>query len=241
MLGVFRFPVLSREFDAKTERMCIRIINHLSRHEGIEDLPVSVLANVLADKALRSRLYGNNLTENEEIEAIQNTLTQTLVQKELEISEQALQIHKLTEKVGDLNQEVGSLSLESAQAKQRELEAIENRKKIEEDKKRAKEELSTMKAQLKKTEQEKGRLQSFLRWSFGILVSVIGLSALFFLPKAAEWNWFIEHEHKTGLQIYSSLFIIGISWLIIDTNSTRRWIAFGSVILAAIIGLAQII
>jgi len=103
LLAVMRLPIISREFDPAAERVSIRIVKHLARHEGIEDLQDDTLANVFADTALRTYLADANINEEEEIEAIQNTLTQQLLKQELLIEERGTEISALKKRVEKLD------------------------------------------------------------------------------------------------------------------------------------------
>ena len=234
LLGVVRFPTLSREFDPKMEQMCIRIINHLNRHKGIEDIPVPTLTNILADDALRTRLYSNNLTEQDEVKAVESTLARILAEKESMLSEKSA-------KVIHLEQEVEELNFQNAQAKQREDEEAKSRKKIEEKNTQTEQELLQTKIQLEQTQRETRKYKSIFRWFIGVIFFLGGLSAIFFLPTTLNWSWLLNHNHKTGLQMCFALFVIGASWIIVDSDKTRRWFALGPIILGALIAITQII
>jgi len=56
VLSNLRLPFLFRPFDAPAERVTIRIIQELNRYEGIGDLPVSLVTDVLVDDALRHQI-----------------------------------------------------------------------------------------------------------------------------------------------------------------------------------------
>jgi hypothetical protein len=241
LLGVVRFPTLSRNFDPKMEQMCIRIINHLNRHKGIEDISVPTLTNILADEALRTRLYSNNLTEQDEVKAIESTLARVLAEKESMLSEKSA-------KVIYLEQEVEELNIQKNQMKQEEAEEEQRRKRIEKKNIQTEQELLQIEQELLKTKSQLGQTQretriykSIFRWFIAANVFVGGLGAAFYLPTSVNWSWLLNHNHKLGIQLCSAICVIGLSWIIVDSDKTRRNWALGSVILGAVLALTQII
>ncbi len=56
LVGAIREPLLFLDFDASTEQTTIRILRTISRFEGINDLSVPTIYNVLTNDALRARL-----------------------------------------------------------------------------------------------------------------------------------------------------------------------------------------
>jgi len=234
LLGIVRFPALSREFDPKMERMCIRIINLLSRHEGIEDISVPTLTNILADDALRTRLSSNGLTEREEIEAIQNTLARILAERES-------MLHESSAKVTQLEEEVQELNFQKSQAEKAEAEEMGRRKKTEEENTQIEQELQQARSQLEQTQRDAMKYKVIFKWLIGSIFFAGGLSAVFFLPAALNWVWLLNHNHKLGIQLCFALCVFGLSWLIVDTDKTRKWFALGSIIFGTVIAITQII
>jgi hypothetical protein len=56
LVGAIREPLLFLDFDSSTEQATIRILQALSRFDGVGDLSTKTIYNVLTDDALRSRL-----------------------------------------------------------------------------------------------------------------------------------------------------------------------------------------
>lgn len=71
----------------------------------------------------------------------------------------------------------------------------------------------------------------------GTLIGILGLFAILYLSYLLNWQWLLSHPKKLPIQVSLSLVTLGLSWAIIDSNSNRRWFAFGSIVIAASLGL----
>lgn len=71
----------------------------------------------------------------------------------------------------------------------------------------------------------------------GFLLGILGIFAILYLPYFLNWQWLLSHQKKTSIQVSLCLITLGLCWLIVDGSSNRRWFAFGSIVLAAFIGL----
>ena len=94
---------------------------------------------------------------------------------------------------------------------------------------------------LKRVQQERERYSFLVRLLLGAIVATVGTGAVLILPPILSWKWLIQHSHKLGLQVGAILDVLGISWIIIDTNKKRRWFALGSIVLASIITMIEIL
>ena len=232
LLGVVRFPTLSREFDQKLERICLRIIDILSRHEGIEDIPVPTLTQILADDAIRTRFANNNISESEEIKVIQSSFSRLLDEKESLLREKSIKVNQLVE-------EMGTVIKEKNQAQNDKAEEITKRESIEKAKSQVDQQLKNAKNELENKDLEINKYRSMLRWVIGIFIFLIGQGVIIFLPRSLSWNWLLNHPHKLGIMICFSLCVLGLSWMIVDKKN--RWFALGAMVIGAVIALTQII
>ena len=73
-----------------------------------------------------------------------------------------------------------------------------------------------------------------------IIISILGYF-VFLLSDQINWPWFQQHAKKMNLQIYAMLVIIGVVWIIFDSNKKRRLLLVGSLLLATFIAIIQIL
>jgi hypothetical protein len=71
----------------------------------------------------------------------------------------------------------------------------------------------------------------------GALIGVLGIFMILYLPHLLNWQWLLSHPKKLPIQVSLGLVTLGLSWAIIDSNGNRRWFAFGSIAVAASLGL----
>jgi len=81
LVGAFRLPFLMVDFDDAAERVTIRILQKVSRYEGIEDLSTETIKEVLLSEALRQRMEEAQ-SSAEEDEILQQAFVQELRQVE---------------------------------------------------------------------------------------------------------------------------------------------------------------
>lgn len=234
LLAVMRLPIVAREFDTEAERVSLRILRSMARHEGIEDLQTDTLVSVFADTAVRDRFATSAISEEEANEVIQNSLAQQLHKHELFIEEQSSELDDLREQVQHLKAVV-----EGHQEKEQEQSVIQSRAQSE---KRMAEHKATELSDAKQRLQQKvDRYGLILRSIIGVIFATLGIGGILWVPGLVSWKWFIEHSHKLGLQISVIVACIGVCWIIVDTNKTHRWFAFSSIFLAALFVVIQII
>jgi hypothetical protein len=81
------------------------------------------------------------------------------------------------------------------------------------------------------------RGKAVYRISLGSLIGILGISTIFYFPNLLNWQWLLTHPKRLPIQVSLSLVTLGLSWLVIDSNSNRRWFVFGSIVVAASLGL----
>ncbi len=231
LLGMMRLPIISREFNTKAEQVSIRIMNHLARHEGIEDLQVDTIASVVADDTLRSQLNNIN-NDEEEATIIQDTLAGQLRAHELLLERQSQEITGLKEHITTLGANLADYS-EKAH------EQISYKAQAESARLRAEQEVQNYSNALMRSEQERNRYKLLFHVLFGSIIALVGVAGIYVLP--SYWQWLLNHPHRLGLQIAATVFILGISWMITDVDRRRQWFAFGSMVVAALIAAVQIV
>lgn len=91
--------------------------------------------------------------------------------------------------------------------------------------------------QLTNTLKSVRRGRAIYRSLLGLLIGILGISATFYLPYFLNWQWFLNHPKKFPLQVSLCLITLGLSWSVVDSNSNRRWFAFGSIVVAASLGI----
>lgn len=82
------------------------------------------------------------------------------------------------------------------------------------------------------------RYSFYVRLLVSLLFSVYGFGALFLAPRIWNWKWLSQHPRRIGLHICSVILILGIAWMIVDAK--RRLVILLSVIVVAILIIAQI-
>lgn len=73
------------------------------------------------------------------------------------------------------------------------------------------------------------------------IITLILIAFIFILPTFLNWHWLLNHPKKIGLQLCSSLIVSGVAWIIIDADKSRKWIAFSSIVISAIIAIIQLL
>ena len=63
MLNALRFPLLSEDFDVEAEKISMRILRSLAKHENIKDLPTETVTRLLLNDLLRTRLAGQEIAD----------------------------------------------------------------------------------------------------------------------------------------------------------------------------------
>ncbi|MEL6676744.1 MAG: hypothetical protein AAFR61_31330 [Bacteroidota bacterium] len=84
-------------------------------------------------------------------------------------------------------------------------------------------------------------LSTFLKVIIGVLAWILCGIAAFTLPRALDWAWLIDHKNSFGLTCLFLVVAGGITWIILDKDPSRRWFAFGSIIIAAFIAAITIL
>ena len=118
------------------------------------------------------------------------------------------------------------------------------RNKFEEIEKQKSQEIDTLQAQ---SAQQVSQFENTLKLTrhgkavyrilLGSLIGILGISAIFYFPYLLNWEWLLTHPKRLPIQVSLSLVTLGLSWSIIDSNSNRRWFVFGSIVVAASLGL----
>ena len=233
MLGAMRLHILSREFDINAERISIRIANRLVRHEGIEDISVDTLEKVLTDEGLRISLMDNPGTQEED-ELIDSTLAKELKQQQVIIEEKDREIREMERDIEVKNQQILDLvrNIQDLEAQQ-ESTAI----KAEQETTKLREELDRLKDDIERRHERNSRM---LRWLLGVAVAALGIGAIL-LPSYLNWQWLVTHPHRLGIQLAASAALLGVFWIIVDTNDARRRWAIGTIIVGSLMTIIKMI
>jgi hypothetical protein len=77
------------------------------------------------------------------------------------------------------------------------------------------------------------------RLALGGLILLIGIWAILDAPNHA--TWLASHPKILPLKITGAIAVIGLAWIAIDANVTRRWFALSSIVVAAIFGIIQLL
>jgi hypothetical protein len=75
----------------------------------------------------------------------------------------------------------------------------------------------------------------------GIVIAVTGLWVIFDSSGLARWRWLADHPKKFSLEITSAIAVLGVAWIMADANETRRWFALSSIVVAAVLGIIQLL
>jgi membrane protease subunit (stomatin/prohibitin family) len=82
--------------------------------------------------------------------------------------------------------------------------------------------------------------QSTFRFLVLTIIFAIGMVGIFFLPQAVSWGWLLNHPHKMGLQLGTTILLIGICWILYETNKEKRLAIILGTIVVACLTLVQI-
>ncbi|HXQ71634.1 MAG TPA: hypothetical protein VN844_14155 [Pyrinomonadaceae bacterium] len=77
------------------------------------------------------------------------------------------------------------------------------------------------------------------RLASGMLLLLIGMWAILDGPNHAPW--LAGHPKILPLKITAAIAVVGLAWIAMDTNVTRRWFALSSIVVAAIFGIIQLL
>jgi hypothetical protein len=83
------------------------------------------------------------------------------------------------------------------------------------------------------------RATGAFRTVIALLFWLVGTIAVFAATRYVPW--LAQHPKKIGVVICAMLIVTGTAWAIYERNSTRRWIAITTVVIASLISLTQII
>jgi hypothetical protein len=104
-----------------------------------------------------------------------------------------------------------------------------------------KKELLHIKDDLQKTTNQRDRYSLSVRFLIVTIFGLLGLYLTFAVPVLLSWTWFLQHPRKLGLQMSGILIIAGACWAILDKNQSRQSLTVGSIILATIVGIIQLL
>lgn len=96
MMSTLRFPLLMKDYDQLIERIALKITRQLAKYEGIENLSVKTLQNIITDEGLQNKLIDNNLNEAEEAELIHERVTREIVEYEIKLRDAEKKIDENT-------------------------------------------------------------------------------------------------------------------------------------------------
>ena len=177
MLGSLRLPFLFRKFDASAEKTSIRILQAISRFEGVEDLPREAVTSTVVNESLRSRIqeFGG---ESDPIDLVKDEL---VVQVGVISSEKDQAIKEMEEGFKLKERDLALLEEENAH-KSRELESLAAKHR------ETQRELQSIKQTIEKQMQEKESIEEKLsKLAYGVCVFGIFicslLSASFLFPR----------------------------------------------------------
>lgn len=94
---------------------------------------------------------------------------------------------------------------------------------------------------LQRTIKERDKYSFLVRTLITAIVFPTGLYVIYVLPSVLSWMWLLEHSHKLGLQVSAVLILIGIFWTILDKNKSRKSFAFGSIFIATLVAMLQLL
>lgn len=129
----------------------------------------------------------------------------------------------------DIHFEMGILSL------------LLERKKIIQDRLEQLKEESDIEGEVGRLKRKIKRYSFWLRFSFSLAIVIGGICVIFLFSSTTSWQWLSQHPHETGLKATAIFMLLGISWIIVDTNKRRRWFALSSIVLAALLGIIQML
>lgn len=139
MMDGIRLPVLAADFDQASERLTLKILEHLSRFEDIGDLPTDTVSHILLSDALRQRLVAEPNVEaqinliRDELLAQHKKLTDELAEAMANSSRKDGEIARLRESVEDVQRVASARANEIAvshatlAAREKELQDVEDR------------------------------------------------------------------------------------------------------------------
>lgn len=102
-------------------------------------------------------------------------------------------------------------------------------------------ETSSIEVQLTDANKKLSFFRSWFKFSIGLWVGTILTLLLFYIPIALRLEGFLNHPRRMTIQLLLIVIFIGVSWIIADNDKNRRWFAFGSIVLAAVFAIVQIV
>ena len=99
--------------------------------------------------------------------------------------------------------------------------------------------VSALQTQLAEIAEAKERTKKIWRTIGGVIFTLVGCAAIWWLPIIRDWQWLQTHPHKTSLYFAAFLLIPGLAWAIFGWKG-RVWVLTG-VIVAVIIRLIGVL
>jgi len=174
------------------------------------------------------------------VKSIKDSNTRLNLEKELDSLEAKIQ--ELSKKFEDirLQQEqpvwLGQIEHAVQKTKLDQLRRLQNS-----DSETLKRELVQTKDKLQRITKQKNRYSFLMRFLFAAILVLLGLSLTFAIPVLLSWTWFLQHPRKLGLQMSGILIIFGACWAILARDQNIRLFAIGSIVIATVVGIIQLL
>ncbi|MCB0044633.1 MAG: hypothetical protein KDD92_04325 [Caldilineaceae bacterium] len=234
----------ARQFPSVTSK----VIEYLS---AFDDISEHTARRLLANTVMKERLQEVVDKDDEFISIIEQTLLDDnerlamerdhsqqetrLAREESESKENALREAEAKARQSELRIHEVNLKLSEKDA-QNQASAAEAQKAIEQMSSR----VQQLEEQLEQQDLDKlkrrERLVQTLKWVLGILILLAGFFAIFVLPQRQNWEWFLSHPRKLGLQVAATVTIVLLSGIFVYPQHRKKLIVSGlfAVLLTAI-------
>lgn len=231
LVASIRLPFLFPDFDAAAERVTTRILRSLSRYEGVEDLSVETIADILMSQALRQRLVGVE-TEAEEEALLRETFVVEAKELEQRLAERERDAEQARAKASTLEQQLADELKRSSEHKDElEKRADAERAAVQQmgarlsAAERAKQELAEEVSRIHETlaaNAEQGTRRQFLLLILLSLVicAALGLGGGLLMARASWPLWVIL---LAAIGAGSSLWLLSVEWIAGRRPRLKEW------------------
>jgi hypothetical protein len=235
IVASIKYPIFFYEYSAESERVTIRILEALSRFEGVGDLPKETVARVLLDEGLRRRLVAEKDIE-QQVGVVKEVLVAETAAVRSELAAAQAKSEELSRDIGQKSERIAELErlLEERRREESEV-AGKLRAEREELTRRIGVLEETAKQSVLRRQIASERLRFLAARAFGGLVVgvvlglllTVGLAHLGQRLAVGRWSYW-----STAVAVWAGLLMVWLWWL--ERNGAaipaiREWAVFSRV------------
>lgn len=96
-------------------------------------------------------------------------------------------------------------------------------------------------SEIEQLKKDNDRQALLIRLLLAVILFMLSIMVIFWLPVLINWRSLLNHENYNNIRYLLLVISFGSCWLIVDKHEGRRLVAVGSVVLAAVVTLGEVI